>query len=299
MKINSENTLLEYQLRINRVINYINNNLDKPLSLKTLSKEAMFSSFHFHRIFHAGVGETLTRFIFRLRVQRAAKNLLFDKRKSITQIGLDCGFSSSQNFARAFKKYFNVTPSAFRKEKRHEQELTHDFFSPSPFFKKENESTSLLDVKIEQMPNFKVCYKRLIGDYDPKKIRPLFEKTLRWAQARDLVTRQAKIIGVLWDNEEIAPGGKLRYDACLTLPDKYYSDKIDIQLIAGGKCAVYHCRFTGIDFKTPWNTLVKEWLPYSGYQPDDRPYYEIYHNDGYEDPDHKWEVDICLPIKSL
>jgi AraC family transcriptional regulator len=43
--------------RINRIINYIQQNPEKDLSLQSLSKIASFSPYHFHRIFTAIVGE--------------------------------------------------------------------------------------------------------------------------------------------------------------------------------------------------------------------------------------------------
>jgi AraC-like DNA-binding protein len=49
----------EYVGRVNRVIDYIEENIDTELTLETLAKVASFSRFHFHRIFSALVGETL------------------------------------------------------------------------------------------------------------------------------------------------------------------------------------------------------------------------------------------------
>ena len=42
--------------------------------------------------------------------------LTVDLNKSITEIALECGFSSSQNFAKIFKSYFGMTPSYVRAE---------------------------------------------------------------------------------------------------------------------------------------------------------------------------------------
>ena len=49
----------EYIVRINKVIDYIQNNLNSQLDLETLARIAYFSKFHFHRIFTAMIGETL------------------------------------------------------------------------------------------------------------------------------------------------------------------------------------------------------------------------------------------------
>jgi len=79
----------DYVARINRVIDYIEGNLDGDLSLEMLASVASFSRFHFHRIFKAMLYETLSRFIQRVRIEKAAMQLTSKPRKSITAIALD------------------------------------------------------------------------------------------------------------------------------------------------------------------------------------------------------------------
>ena len=50
---------VEYIARINRVLDYIDHNLDQPLLLAELAEVAHFSPFHFHRIFRAMMGEPI------------------------------------------------------------------------------------------------------------------------------------------------------------------------------------------------------------------------------------------------
>ena len=44
---------------------------------------------------------------------------------------------------------------------------------------------------------------------------------------------------------------------------------------------------------------MKSWLPESGYEPDDRPCFEICHNDPKEHPEGKFVVDLCVPLKPV
>lgn len=104
----------EYRSRINRVMDYIETHLAEDLSLATLARVAGFSQFHFHRIFSAMVGETLNQFIGRVRVEKAAAQLLVNPSKSITEIAFDCGFSGSASFARAFRDAFHMSASQWR-----------------------------------------------------------------------------------------------------------------------------------------------------------------------------------------
>ena len=99
----------EYVARINRVMDYIESHLAEELSLDVLAKIACFSSFHFHRIFAAMTGETLNHFVRRLRIEKAASQLLANPGKSVTEVALDCGFSGSSVFARVFKESFGMS----------------------------------------------------------------------------------------------------------------------------------------------------------------------------------------------
>lgn len=66
-----DSQLKEYIARINRVIDYIHNNIDKPMTVPELAKVATFSPFHFHRIFSALLGETVLSFIQRKRIEKS------------------------------------------------------------------------------------------------------------------------------------------------------------------------------------------------------------------------------------
>jgi AraC family transcriptional regulator len=113
----SEATRREYAARMNRVVDHIQAHLTDPLDLEQLAAVACFSPFHFHRLFHGWMGETLQAHVHRLRLERAAKLLSFDHSKTITEIALDCGFSSSSTFARAFKQAYGLSASEWRKRK--------------------------------------------------------------------------------------------------------------------------------------------------------------------------------------
>jgi len=103
----------EYIYRINRVIDFIEANIDKELTLEKLSEVANFSPFHFHRIFSAFTGETLNGFIKRKRIERAASILLSEPERPIAEIAYYCGYSSPSVFCRNFKDRFRVSAKNF------------------------------------------------------------------------------------------------------------------------------------------------------------------------------------------
>ena len=100
--------------RLIRVLVHIQANLDGDLSLETLADEAGLSPHHFHRLFRAAMTETTQKYCERLRLERAAVNLLCYE-ETIVRTALDVGFQSHEVFCRAFKRRFGMTPRAYRK----------------------------------------------------------------------------------------------------------------------------------------------------------------------------------------
>src|SRR5207249_4325047 len=65
----STDSCFEYVARMHRVVEHIDRHLDEPLDLETLAGVANFSSFHFHRLFSAWMGETLGEYLRRRRLE--------------------------------------------------------------------------------------------------------------------------------------------------------------------------------------------------------------------------------------
>src|SRR5215468_1160376 len=105
---------LQYEKRVNRVIDHIRGHLADELTLAALARVAAFSPFHFHRVFAGITGETLFGFIHRQRVEKAAGALLNGRDRSILEVALDHGFSSAATFARAFRAHFGMSATQWR-----------------------------------------------------------------------------------------------------------------------------------------------------------------------------------------
>jgi AraC family transcriptional regulator len=101
--------------RLARVIEYMQANYARSLSLEDLSHEAGISKFHFVTLFRKKVGVTPHRYLSDLRLNKAA-SLLRNSRNSIEQVARACGYSHAAQFTTAFTRYFDKTPSFFRKE---------------------------------------------------------------------------------------------------------------------------------------------------------------------------------------
>ena len=322
-----QNERREYESRVNRVLDYIDRSLEKKLSLEELARVASFSPFHFHRIFKCMVGETLNDYIRRIKLEKAANILAHNERTSITEIAFDCGFSSSAVFARAFKENFGMSASEWRRDgfmKMHEQyhldsnigktiskdskiisKNGKDIKPLSEYFFNQRREAAIsgkekVEMEVKEMPSFHVIYVRYFGKYG-EKLGAVWERLLKWAGPRGLITADTKKIGVTYDNPRITPESKLRYDACITIPEGVVvQGDIGVTDIAGGKYAVYRFQGRGEGIDRAFDDIYTLWFPQSGYQPDDRPSYHIVHS-GFDKyiPGGNFIFDICIPVKPL
>lgn len=96
-----------------RVKEYIEQHLDKPLLLADLAAQAGLSEFHFARMFKHDTGLAPHQFVMRTRLQQAEK-LLRHSLLPLTQIALECGFSSASHFSNRFKAAYGFAPMQMR-----------------------------------------------------------------------------------------------------------------------------------------------------------------------------------------
>ncbi|MCX7923164.1 MAG: AraC family transcriptional regulator [Clostridia bacterium] len=320
--------LEEYTSRINRVQDYIEANLGEELRLETLSQVANFSPYHFHRIFSTMVGEPLFQYIQRIRLEKAAFLLLANPKKSVTEISLECGFSNQASFAKAFKKYFNISASKWRTKLDNIQESknckvdskigkadsSQGKVSLDIFLYNNNVRKNIVwrnyimtnisySIEVKEVNEMCVAYVRHIGPYkgDSTLFSKLFDKLFKWAGARDLIHfPETQTLTLYHDSPEITEEDKLRISVCLTVPEDTEVDgEIGKMTIPGGKYAIGHFELNEDQYQDAWASMYGKWLPESGYQPDDGACFEMYLNAPEEHPEKKHIVDIYVPIKPL
>ena len=98
---------------LRRVIDRMRN-LETASSLEVLAKESGYSRVHFVRMFRTATGYTPHNNLLRLRLDRA-RELLASRTLSLTDIALECGFSSHSHLSRVFRQVLDVTPSEYRR----------------------------------------------------------------------------------------------------------------------------------------------------------------------------------------
>lgn len=109
---NSE--ILSYNSRrIERIMQYLNSNFDKNISLGDAAKIASMTEVALSRFFRLRTGKTFIDTLNEIRIGHASR-LLIDTTQSINEVAYRCGFNNMSNFNRIFKAKKTCTPKEFR-----------------------------------------------------------------------------------------------------------------------------------------------------------------------------------------
>lgn len=100
--------------RINDIYYYVRQHFQEQIKLEDIAKKVSMTIPAFCRYFKKVSGKTFTQFVNELRVVHATK-LLTEKKISITEVCLECGFNNFSHFNKVFKETTGKSPSAYRK----------------------------------------------------------------------------------------------------------------------------------------------------------------------------------------
>lgn len=98
---------------VRQALEHIDANLGDKITFVSVAGRFHYSPYFFDRVFQRITGSTITEYVREQRLLTAASMLRSGR--TVTDIGLECGFASSQAFSRAFRQRFGRPPGAFRK----------------------------------------------------------------------------------------------------------------------------------------------------------------------------------------
>ncbi|MBC3889539.1 AraC family transcriptional regulator [Acetobacterium paludosum] len=271
---------------VSKAIDYIVENLNEEISIEDVAAYCHLSKYYFCRVFKSETGESIYGFIKRLKMEQSAIEMKLIKNKSITDIGVTYGYSSS-NYSSAFKKHHHVSPAAFRKNVNMNS-------APHPFILEKKATFQSFDeynqqIQIKDLDNFKVIYERYLGNYLDlgKNWSEFTEKNQNYFREETLLIER------FFDDPSITNVGQCLYDICMTVDTT--SPLENVMTIQGGKFAVYS--FDGLipDIFEAFQGVFNIWMPNSGYEMDERYGLNIYRK---IDRDEQHVVmDLCIPVK--
>jgi len=291
----------EYAQRIDRVIDYLRGNLDRSVKLAELANIACFSEFHFHRIFGAVTGETLNNFTNRLRLEKAARLLRYSE-QSLTDIALDCGFSSSATFSRAFRAGYDTSPSQFRKSGEiKKSKICKELFSGQEYLlpMSAEEKKAAFPVRLIDVPERQVAYIRVTNAFEMDRVQAAIKTMIEWAKSQGIFS-QGILFGMSVDDPHVTPKHLYRYEVCLasSFPFECMEGISKMKMPAMRYAAT---RVSGDIRKvtTATDYLFRGWLINSDYEPEHAPGLEIFlDKENAMDWSH-FELELCIPVRKM
>ncbi len=296
---------LHYIERVNLAIDHIVQNLDQPLNLESIAAVTYFSPHHFHRIFRAIVGETLTQFIKRLRLERALRLLAHGRPDSLADVAAQCGFSSLSDFSRSFKQRYGVPPSAFdldtfRKSRREDldalvapsAEANQRIYRLPP-----GENPDGFKVALRNLPARSVAYIRVLDPYRPDVVLDASRRLEAWADERGF--GDGRWLGYMWEDPEIVALKDCRYDVAVELPDP---DAVEFDGEVG-RFDFPPMLVAQIEMRGPiememraLDWIYRTWLPTSPYVPADLPGFEVWMGRPFAHGVEHFELYLQIPV---
>jgi AraC family transcriptional regulator len=295
MAIDTQSALSYYE-RINTIKQYIHEHMDEPLNRELLAELAGFSVPHFHRIFTAHVGENISAYVRRVRMERAARQLLANE-VNITEIAFNSGYETHSAFGKAFKQSFGVTPTEFRE--LNPKVAAHMIDKRILYRRKE---TAMQPQEIRTLPDTKVLYARaseVMTSYAFQTANgEAFRKLHGYMDAHQLMGKARQFIAIYPDDPEI--GKEVRFDAGAILEEGVeppVSDGMGYQTLRGGRWAIFRHIGPYENLWQTWQGIYRDWLPTSGYELRDAIPFEDYVDDPSKVEREKLRTDIYIPIQ--
>lgn len=271
-----------YSERVQRIVDHLAGHLDQRFDLEALARLAHFSPYHFHRIYRGLLGETVHETIRRLRLQRAAIDLL-DRELSIERTAARAGFSSQAAFTRAFRAEYGEPPARYRGAQRVAR--VDQKTNPAKY-----------EVEIVRLAGLQVAAIEHRGDY--QLTSKAFERLMTIAATTGLLTPETRTIGIYHDDPAVVPQADLRSAACITVPaDRAPSaELIDAHIEGGHYARIVH---TGpyTELETAYDWLYRTWLPNSAEELRNLPCLEEYLNDPRRVSAKDLETALLMPLE--
>ncbi|MBC3795995.1 AraC family transcriptional regulator [Acetobacterium tundrae] len=272
---------------VSKAIDYIVENLNEKISIEDVADYCHLSKYYFSRVFKAETGESVYAFIKRLKMEQSAIEMKLGKEKTITDIGVTYGYSSS-NYSSAFKKHHHISPPAEFRKTVNTNCASHPFIldklAEFQSFEEYNQQ-----IQITELDDFVVIYERYLGNYLDlgKNFCEFTEKYKNYLKEDTLLIER------FFDDPSITNVSQCLYDICMTVDENCLLE--NVMTIQGGKFAVY--RFDGLipDIYEALQGIFNIWLPNSRYEMDERYGLDIYRR---MDRDNQHVIiDLCIPIK--
>lgn len=280
---------------ISRAVDYIFEHIEEKITIEDVAEYCNYSKYHFSRLFREEMGESLYSFIKRNRLIRSATRMKAEPEKSITEIGLEFGYSSS-NYATAFRELIKQSPVNYRREKKEKEEVYVPLFGQG-VQKLQSFQEYDRNITVADLPERRVYYQRFMGSYE--ELMKHWKEFVR--ENEPYMTRDTLWIERSLSDPELTRRQQCICDICMTVPEDH--PLLPVRKLSGGRYAIYHFHGRREQIYTVYQGFFTVWLPESPYHIVFREketgvcqdIYDIVH----EVPDEsgRLSMDICIPVE--
>jgi len=291
--------------KLNKVLNYIDQNLDENLTLSKIASIGNHSAFHFHRLFRAYTTETLNEYITRKRIEKIASILIRDKSKTIAELSYSFGFSNNSALTKTFKKLYEINPNQFRKLSSSQYDKIIKSKNGQKFEKFEEYICHINNLKnwismkanviVKDIKPIKLAYVNHIG---VQGLENAFHKIIDWTTKKNLLNEEKiEIIRIYNDSFKITSPDKVRMEIGIPV-NEVVKIEFDIQYkeFEPNNCIVGSFESNLHEFEKSWSSMFI-WMNENGYKPRELKPFEIIKNNFNEHPGKKCIVDLYIPIE--
>lgn len=232
-----------YEQRLARLFDFLREHYAHAPDVFRLAEEAHVSPWHFHRLYHQLMGETLQSTVRWMRLHRAAW-LLSNSDRPVAAVARECGYQgNAQSFARAFRRMYGMTPHQYR------QQPVRDYTAEI--------------VGLAAVPLLGLVH---TGDY--QRMGESYAKLEAFLRLRGLMPEAPRVFALLRDDPDVVAAEDLRSVIAVAGEGACEPPLVRDTVRAGRYALVYHHGATAeVDRVFAW--LCKSWLPRTGLRADE------------------------------
>ncbi len=181
--------------RIQKSIDYIEQNLRSEITAKELAETAGFSVFHYYRLFQAVVGMPVMQYILRRRILNALYDIGHEKEcaGSMTEVALNYGFDTYAGFYKACVREIGYTPSDFLKRYKAKKSYKMDLFKEEHIMITRKKISEILKYWGLQEESVKDIYYEGSGNHNDSAYYVGAHYVLKFAAEYDRIRKQLEL----------------------------------------------------------------------------------------------------------
>jgi AraC family transcriptional regulator len=227
-------TVQRHSASVQKVLEHILIHREDSTSIENLSRVACFAPFHFHRVFRSVTGDSIQRYIRRLRLHYSVNQLLFTE-ETILSIALQAGYQSHEGFTRAFQQNLGVPPSSLRAFSASACRAGSSGGISESVSKRMAACLFSVPVQHGSLIRRKVIFRSHFGPYG--EVHECWKQLYAQARTCGLNLDTSQPIGIMYDHPLRCE--RVRYDACLTVDSDFKgTSDLAMQVITARECVV-------------------------------------------------------------